>query len=344
MKGVLLMNLGTPDAPKELEVKKYLGEFLMDPYVIDIPFLARYLLVNGIILRKRPKESAEAYSKIWTDEGSPLLFHLKNLSAKVQDRLYPQIKVTSAMRYGNPTVEQALDKLVEHGVTELLVLPLYPQYSKATTYSTMEHVRSELEKFSWKPEKVFFADDFYNDSGFVASYGAQIQHLRNSYNFDHLLMSFHGLPERQIKKSDPNGYCLKTPHCCDVLNEKNKKCYRAQCFESARLIASYIGLPNDMYSVSFQSRLGKGDWIKPYTDQVIDRLIERGVRKLAVVCPAFVSDCLETLEEIQMRLKEDFVVKGGEDLKLVPALNSEAKWAEALASFITQQFAEQSVR
>lgn len=337
MKGILLLNLGTPDSPSPQDVKKYLAEFLMDPWVIDIPYPARLALVYGIILNTRPKKSAEAYQKVWGDRGSPLLFHSLDLASRVQDRLYPQRKVALAMRYGNPSIASALKKLQESEVDDLLVIPLYPQYSLAATQSSIEKVKKELKKLKWQPDKLAFVESFYEDAGFIQSFRQRFAVEKKSFNADYVLFSYHGLPERHCKKTDDTGrYCLRSETCCNAIVEANKNCYRAQCFATTRELVATLGLGPSEYSVSFQSRLGRSTWIKPYTDFVLKELAAKGVKRLLVTCPSFVADCLETVEEIAIRAREDFKAAGGEDLRLVPSLNAETAWVDAVVSLIEQ--------
>ncbi|MGK5084089.1 ferrochelatase [Bdellovibrionota bacterium FG-1] len=337
-KALLLINLGTPDAPTPEKVKKYLAEFLMDPYVIDISAPLRWLLVHGIILRTRPKKSARLYQKIWTDAGSPLLLHLYALVDKVQERLDLGAtggwKVVSAMRYGQPSIERALLRIQSEGIRQVSVWPLYPQYSLAATESSCEAVRQIARRVAPGLE-LSFRREFYDDALFLDAFAAVARQDRRSFNFDHLLMSFHGLPERQVKKTDSSGaHCLVGQACCEKIIESNRNCYRAQCFATARALASRLELAPDQYSIGFQSRLGRTPWIQPYTEQMYSQLAARGVKRLAVMCPAFVADCLETLEEIKIRGEDMFRRAGGEQLHLIPSLNSSDLWADALTQMV----------
>lgn len=340
MKGVLLLNIGTPDDTSEEAVRRYLKEFLMDPYVIDLPWPLRFALVHGIILRNRPKASAALYKKIWTPEGSPLLKITRDFASKVQDRLYPQVKVAFGMLVGNPNVESALLKLKEAGVEELLVVPLFPQFSGATTSSAFASVEKNLKKLKWTPKKVLKIEEFCTFEGFISSYVAHIKEAKKDFKPDHLLMSFHGLPASQVKKADPSKTCLKVKTCCDTYSESNRLCYRAQCFHTARSLAAKLGLSENEYTVSFQSRLGRAEWIQPYTEEVLDGLIAKGTANLLVVSPAFVADCLETLEELQIRLKNDFIKKGGFDFKMVKALNDDPLWVDSFVSLVNERFGQ----
>ena len=334
--GVLLVNLGTPDAPQAPEVRRYLREFLSDPRVLDINAVGRWLLLNLIILPTRPKKSAEAYRKVWTDEGSPLLVNSQRLADGVAAAL-PDHEVVLAMRYGSPSIADGLARLRAAGCDQLTVLPLYPQYAASSTASTIEKVFVETMQ-DWKPPFVTVLPPFYEEPRFIEAFAQVGQPTIDELAPDHVLMSFHGLPERHILKGDPTGgrHCLQSDSCCDAIGPNNRNCYRAQCHATARTLAARLGIAEDMYSVTFQSRLGRTPWIKPYTDEVLVDLAKRGVKRLAVFCPAFVADCLETLEEIGMGAREDFIAAGGEDLRLVPSLNGHPAWIEAVAGYIAE--------
>jgi ferrochelatase len=332
-KGLVLLNLGTPDSPQPSDVRTYLKQFLMDPYVVDIPFLFRWLLVHGAILPKRPVTSGAAYEKIWTSRGSPLFFHLVDLVARVSEEL-KDWQVVPAMRYGKPSIEEALVRLKRDQVKELIIFPLYPQYSLAATESSLSECRKVLAKLNWDVP-VRFVPAFFEEQSFISAFVKVAQKSLQQYPFDHILFSFHGLPERQVKKTDPSGsYCLSQPHCCDQILPVNQNCYRAQCYRTAHLMAQQMRLTQDQYTVCFQSRLGRTPWIKPFSDAFYRELPKRGVKKLAVICPSFVADCLETLEEVQIRGREEFVLHGGEDLKLVPSLNSSEAWVESVVQLV----------
>jgi ferrochelatase len=345
--GILLINLGTPDGepekgPSVEQVKVYLKQFLMDPFVVDIPFVFRWLLVNGVILRKRPEQSAEAYRKVWSKNGSPLLhFHLQ-LVEGVRRRLSSALsidaaKILPAMRYGNPSIESRMEKLVASGVDEVLLVPLYPQYSMAATESSVEECKLWAKKHAPGLKfKIFPA--FYDAEPFIHAFSEVTQESLAGFDYDHLLFSFHGLPERHVRKTDRSGgsHCLKKENCCATITDANRDCYRAQCFATARAMASRLGLAPEKYTVCFQSRLGRTPWIRPYTDVVYKELADRGVKKVAVICPAFVADCLETLEEIEIRGRDQFIGLGGQDLKLVPSLNDSVVWMEGLSQMIQQ--------
>ncbi len=332
--GVLLVNLGTPDAPHAPQVRRYLREFLSDPRVLDISAAGRWALLNLIILPTRPKKSAEAYAKVWTDEGSPLLVFSQALADGVAAAL-PEAKVMLAMRYGSPSIADGMKAMREAGCDELLVLPLYPQYAASSTASTIDKVYAEAAR-EWKPPFITIVPPFYDDPRFIGAFADVGTPVLEEHEPDHVLMSFHGLPERHMIKSDPTAgkHCLASEDCCAAVGPVNRNCYRAQSFATARALASKLELSDDEYTVSFQSRLGRTPWIKPYTDDVLVQLAKQGVKKLAVFCPAFVADCLETLEEIAIRAKEDFVAAGGDDLVLVPSLNAHPSWVSAVAAFV----------
>jgi ferrochelatase len=309
----------------------------MDPFVIDIPSVFRLMLIYGIILPTRPEKSAEAYRKIWTDRGSPLRFHLEDLTKKVESLLADEnIRVLSAMRYGQPSIREALHRFKKEGIQEVVVFPMYPQYSLAATESSICKVREEARACGFSGN-FRIVPAFYSHPQFVDSFGGLATQSLQDFKYDHLLFSFHGLPERHCKKTDQTGsHCFSSPDCCAVIADVNRDCYRAQSFATAHAIAKQMGFTSQdfgrRYSVSFQSRLGRTPWIRPYTDLVFPELVAQGVKRLAVMCPSFVADCLETLEEIQIRGREMFISAGGEDLRLVPSLNSSDSWAEAVCS------------
>jgi len=332
-KGLLLVNLGTPDAPEAGPVRRYLREFLGDPRVLDLPAAGR-LLLEGAILPFRPARSAEAYRKIWTAEGSPLLVYSRALEQAVAGRLEGEYAVELAMRYGSPSLPSALARLRARGVSELTVLPLYPQEAASSSGSTRARVY-ELLAQRWDAPPVRMVPAFFDDPGFLDAFTQVAAPALARFGQDHLLFSFHGLPERHMRKSDPSGrHCLASPTCCDRLTEVNRTCYRAQSYATARALALRLGLGEGASSVSFQSRLGRTPWIHPYTDEVLPELAKQGVRRLAVMCPAFVADCLETLEEIGIRAREQFRAAGGEELLLVPSLNAHPAWVDAVVDLV----------
>lgn len=331
--GLLLLNLGTPKSPEPEDVGEYLKEFLMDPFVIDIPFPLRWFLVHVLIVPKRKHASSELYKKVWTDRGSPLLFHTQDLLEKVRAGLQPASAVEMCMRYGEPSIEAGLEKLRVAGVSRLCVLPLYPQYSLAATESSIQRIKEVLRQMDWKPA-LFFVPPFFSEPAFLDVFAAQVTEQWKEGMFDKVLFSFHGLPERQVKRTDPSGkYCVCNEQCCFTLVEQNKNCYRAQSYETARQIAKRVGLEASQYLVAFQSRLGRTPWIKPHSDMYYETLPLEGTKKLLVVSPSFVADCLETVEEISLRGRAQFLERGGEKLELVPSLNAGDAWARTVVSF-----------
>ena len=316
----------------------------MDPWVIDIPAPLRWLLVHGAILPRRPQQSAEAYRKIWTDRGSPLLTNLIDVTEKVRGHLESEgFIVESAMRYGKPSLSHALQKLAARKVDEIVLFPLYPQYSLAATESSLRACDTALKALSYAP-RTTWVKPFYQHPLFIDAFAQVATRELEHASYDHLLFSFHGLPERQIRKTDATKqHCFATEQCCATISDANKDCYRAQCFRTAHLIAQKMGLPTQRYTVCFQSRLGNTPWIKPYTDELYRELPKRGVKRLAVMCPAFVADCLETLEEIRIRGRADFIAQGGEELQLVGSLNASDTWAAAVAQMVREE-CQQSLR
>ncbi|SEI96805.1 ferrochelatase [Azotobacter beijerinckii] len=326
---LLLVNLGSPDSPEVADVRRYLDQFLMDPYVIDLPWPLRRLLVS-LILRKRPEQSAHAYASIWWPEGSPLIALSRRLQEAVQAHWH-EGPVELAMRYGSLSIEAALNRLAEGGVRRVTLAPLYPQFADSTVTTVLEETRRVLRASGLELELEVLAP-FYGRPEYLAALVESARpHLQQG--FDHLLLSFHGLPERHLRKADPSGrHCLGGADCCrQAPPEVLARCYRAQCLQSAEGFARQMGLGEAQWSVSFQSRLGRAKWIGPYTEEHLDALAARGVKKLLVMCPAFVTDCIETLEEIGQRGREQFRAAGGEDLQLVPCLNDHPAWAAALA-------------
>jgi ferrochelatase len=325
-KGVLLVNLGSPDSPSVPDVRRYLNEFLMDGRVIDVAWPLRRFIV-GMILINRPKESAHAYQSIWTPAGSPLIVISRNAQKKLQERL--SIPVALAMRYQNPSIESAVKNLAAHGVDQVLVIPLFPHYAMSSYETAVVRVQEVAKKLA--PQMKITVQPPYGDApDFIAAMVANTEEfLRPDY--DHLLFSFHGLPERHLKKSDPtHAHCLTAKDCCNVASEAHRFCYRHQCFRTAEEFAKAAKLPAGKWSVSFQSRLGKDPWLKPYTDFELERFARTGVKKIVVMSPAFVSDCLETIEELGIRGKETFRSAGGESFRLVPCLNEHPLWIAAL--------------
>ena len=331
--GVLLVNLGTPDAPEPRAVRRYLREFLSDPRVLDMPAPARAALLYGVILPLRPRRAAAAYRKIWLPEGSPLRVHGCALRDALAKELPDAVGVELAMRYGRPSIRDALARLVEADAAQVIVVPLFPQSAAASTGSALACVYAEAARLGDTPPLAVLPA-FYDDPGFVAATAAVARPALERFAPDFVLMSYHGLPERQVKRSDRSGNCLAAEDCCDTIGPRNRGCYRAQCFATSRALAEALGLEPARTATAFQSRLGRSPWLKPYTDLLLPDLFERGVRRLAVLCPTFVADCLETLEEIGIRARAQWREAGGEDLCLVPSLNAHPRWVEALAARI----------
>src|SRR6185436_6329708 len=328
--GLLLVNLGTPESPHPKDVRPYLKEFLSDPRVIDIGTVRRWLLLNLFILPFRPRKSGEAYEKIWTDRGSPLLFHTQDLAAKVSQRLGERVVVDVAMRYGKPSITEALARFRKRAVDRIVVFPLYPQYSSAATGSSIEKVFVEMS-LAWNTPFVQVVPPFYDHPAFIDACSGVARPILNEAPWEKILFSFHGLPERHCVKSDDTGaHCLKSAGCCDAIVEANRNCYRAQCFATARAIASDLGIPEDKRIVCFQSRLGRTPWIRPYTDEVVVALARSGVKRAMILSSAFVADCLETIEELGLRAADSFKAEGGETLRLVPSLNAEDACADGV--------------
>lgn len=334
MKGALLINLGSPDSPDPKDVKRYLGEFLMDERVIDLPKPLRTFLVKGIILNTRPKKSAKDYKKIWWKEGSPLIVLSKRLQEAVQKKV--SVPMGLAMRYGSPSIEQGIKSLVDQGVDEIMLIPLYPQFAMATTETIL--VLAEKIKNEKYPELEFTVlPPFYNHPDYIRVLSQSIQEDLKDKKWEHLLFSYHGIPERHIRKSDiTKSHCKIDKSCCQTTSEAHQYCYRHQCYETTRQVAEYLELKEGTYSTSFQSRLGVDPWLQPYTDQTVARFAKKGIKNMAIVTPAFVSDCLETLEEIGMEAAEDFEEKGGEELHVIPCINTRTDWVNVMSRWIDQ--------
>ncbi len=334
-KGVLLVNLGSPDSTKPKDVKKYLDEFLMDPRVIDVPRWARILLVRGIILNTRPKQSAKAYAKIWWDEGSPLIVLSERLKEKVQEKL--NIPVALAMRYGSMTLKKGLQELVDQGCTEIKTIPLYPQFAMATT-ETIDVKVDELVAQHFPKLKITRTAAFYDREDYKEVLSKSIAESLDGLDYEHILFSYHGVPERHIRKRDvTKGNCQMDGKCCFKKGSpQHEFCYRHQCEITTVNVAKKLGLKNGTYSTTFQSRLGFDPWLQPYTDRTIERMGKAGIKKMAIVTPAFVSDCLETLEEIAMEGEEIFHEVGGKDFTVIPCLNDREDFAQVLVNMVEE--------
>lgn len=316
-KGILLINLGSPKSTDVKDVKEYLDEFLMDERVIDYRWFFRALLVQGIILKTRPKKSAEAYKTVWTPEGSPLIVISKQLQQKLQERV--DVPVALGMRYAHPSIEEGIQGLVDQGVTEIVTLPLYPQYAMSTTETVNEKVK-EVQQKLFPQVKITDVKPFYHRKAYIDTLAQSIRENLPE-DFDMLLLSYHGVPERHIYKTDPTKTCKINDCCFKEDLPSHPYCYRHQCFRTSELLRQKLGLPAEKMMTSFQSRLGKDKWIEPYTDETLENLPKKGIKKLVVACPAFVSDCLETLEEISVEGKEEFLHAGGESFHYIPCLN-----------------------
>lgn len=325
--GVLLVNLGSPDSTSVADVRSYLREFLMDERVLDISFPARFCLVNFAILPFRPRHTAEAYRKIWLPEGSPLVVTSRKVTEAMQKRM--DVPVAMAMRYKNPSIASGIGTLCKQGVREIALVPLYPHYAMSSYETVVERVREVLAQ-DYPGCSLKVLPPFFNDPDYIAAMvGSARPYLEKEY--DHLLFSFHGLPERHMRKADPTGtHCLSTPDCCERPSPAHATCYRAQARATIRAFVEKAGIPEGKYSLAFQSRLGRETWLPPYTSDVLLQMPGQGIRRLLVICPAFVSDCLETLEEIGMRGRESFIEAGGTDLTLIPCLNEHPLWIDAL--------------
>jgi ferrochelatase len=331
-KGVLLVNLGSPDSPSVGDVRRYLREFLMDPRVLDVNWFVRFAVVHFAILPSRPKESAHAYQKIWTSDGSPLVVISQNVLRHLRGRV--EIPVELAMRYQNPSIDSAVRNLVQQGVDEILLIPLFPHYAMSSFETAVERVKEVTRRLT-RSAKVVVQPPFFDHPHYIAALVASARELLDQ-GYDHLLFSFHGLPERQIRKSDPTGcHCLSSPACCQGSSPAHATCYRAQCHKTVEAFVKLAGVPASKYSIAFQSRLGRDPWLKPYTDHELVRFAEEGKKRMLVICPAFVSDCLETLEEIGIRGRETFINAGGKSLAQIPCLNEHPLWLDTLEGMIT---------
>jgi protoporphyrin/coproporphyrin ferrochelatase len=330
-KGVLLVNLGSPDSPAVPDVRRYLREFLMDGRVLDVNWLLRFCIVHFAILPRRPKQSAHAYQTIWTREGSPLIVSSRKALALLQS-LTP-LPVELAMRYQNPSIPNAIRSLHQRGVTDLLMIPLFPHFAMSSFETAVERVKEVAAEVA-PAMKIQVQAPYYQDSDYLAALVASARPYLDK-GYDHLLFSFHGIPERHLKKSDPTGcHCLAVSNCCEQPSPAHATCYRAQCFMTVSGFVKLAGIPKEKYSVSFQSRLGRDPWLRPYTDQELPRLARDGVHRLLVICPAFISDCLETLEEIGLRGRETFLEAGGKEFEQIPCLNEHPLWIEVLKRMV----------
>ncbi|MEI6865975.1 ferrochelatase [Flavicella sp.] len=333
MKGVLLVNLGSPDTPSPKDIRKYLDEFLMDKRVIDSNIILRNIIVRGIILNTRPKKSAEAYQKIWWKEGSPLIVLSERFHKKVSGKT--DIPVALGMRYGSMTIKEGYEKLIKQGVTEVLLVPLYPHYAMSS-FETVEEKAKQVQKKYFPQMTTEVLPAFYNKPDYIKVMANNIRKNIENFDHDHILFSYHGIPESHVLKSDcTKSHCKLDNSCCDTFSKCHATCYRHQCLETTKEIVKELDLKEGSYSNSFQSRLGKEPWLKPYTDFEFNRLPqEENKKKLAVITPAFVSDCLETLEEIAMEGDKQFKKGGGKTYKHIPCLNDNDDWVDVMVDWI----------
>ncbi len=333
-RAVLLVNLGSPDSTDVSAVRRYLNEFLMDPYVIQLPWILRRLIVGLFILPFRPKASAHAYKSIWTSEGSPLIVISMNLLKAVQDRTH--IPVRMAMRYGSPGIEsQVLEISQLNDIDEILLVPLYPHFAESTITTTIAETERVLEKHGLSMN-LKVVKPFYDHPGYIEALVNSAQPwVSEQSKYDHVLFSYHGLPEMHVTGIDPTGtHCLKQENCCSLPSPAHETCYRHQVFRTTECFVAATGLRQEQYTIAFQSRLGRARWLEPSTNDTLIELAKSGVKNLLVLCPAFVSDCLETLEEIELQGTETFKSHGGESLTLIPCLNDNPVWVDKLTDLI----------
>lgn len=328
--GVLLINLGTPDSPSVADVRSYLSQFLNDPRVIDLPWISRKLLVNLVIVPFRAPKSAEIYKKLWTDNGSPLLYHSNNVKKLLQDSLGPDFDVHLAMRYKNPSIPRVMEEMRKKNYNRIVVLPMFPQYASASTGSAHDEVMRVLRKW-WVIPEFKFISQYYDHPTFIDALVARGKQY-NLSEYDHILFSYHGLPERQVDKVYDEGVC-KDHDCEHVITQENKFCYKATCYATTRLLASRLSISHDKYTVSFQSRLDKA-WLEPFSDKVVEECARKGMKKILIFSPAFTADCLETIIEIGDEYQHIFKSNGGEKVQLVESLNEHPLWIQCLKELV----------
>ncbi|RDY59949.1 ferrochelatase [Flagellimonas nanhaiensis] len=340
-KGVLLVNLGSPDSPTPKDVKPYLDEFLMDERVIDVNPVLRNIIVRGIILNTRPKKSAKAYAKIWWEEGSPLIVLSERFMAKVNKDI--DIPIALGMRYGSMSIKNALQELKDQDVDEVLLIPLYPHYAMSS-YETVVVKAMEVQEEHFPEMHLTTLPAFYSNEDYIKVLSKSISEGLQGFDYDHILFSYHGIPERHIRKSDPTKFhCKLDAKCCTTNSVAHHTCYRHQCYDTTELVKKELGLEEGKVSTSFQSRLGSDPWLQPFTDKEFERLAKEGKKRLVVITPAFVSDCLETLEEIAMEGKEEFIEAGGEEFRHVPCLNDRDDWAKLMSNWINEWQANETL-
>lgn len=332
--GVLLINVGTPDSPQPADVRRYLKQFLSDPRVVDLPALLRWLLLHGVILPLRSRRSSELYQKIWQPEGAPLFMNSEALRQALMAKMGEPYAIALGMRYGSPSIAEGIEELLQQGVQRLILLPLFPQYSSAATGSAMEEALRILAGKINIPE-IHMIHEFHEHPAYINALSNLIEPALSEFKPDFTLLSYHGLPERQIHHSENHASVacdLKTP--CPSIGATNQFCYRAQCYATSRLLAQELNLPAHAYDVAFQSRLGRVPWIKPYTDEYLPKLAKQGIKRLMLISPGFVADCLETLEELNIRAREQWLHLGGEALQVIPCLNAHPAWVTAVEGII----------
>lgn len=339
--GLLLINLGTPDAPTPEAVERYLKQFLMDKWVIDLPWALRWILVNMMIVPRRKNPSSQLYRSIWTERGSPLLVHTQDLASEVVRHAGGGFKVAIAMRYGNPSIAEGLAELLREGVDDVTVLPLYPQYAESTTRSSVEECERVLSRLSSEASaarvRMKVIKPFYDHVEYLDAMETVIRESLSATDAaltsssDHMLFTFHGLPVKHLRRIDGGrGICYSQESCCAEISARNQNCYRAQCLATARILAKRLGLGNTQWSAAFQSRMGRGRWIEPYTEETLVKLAHSGVKRLFVAAPSFTADCLETIEEISARGRKLFKAAGGDEMIVAPCLNSHPAWVKAV--------------
>ena len=333
--GVLLLQLGTPNSPSTSDVRKYLREFLMDGRVIDVPYLLRQILVNGIIANFRAPKSAKLYKEIWTDEGSPLMIYGKQVEKELQNKLGNEYVVELGMRYQQPSMRDSLERFRAAKIDKLILFPLYPQYASSSTGSSLQLAFETIAKWNVMPE-VSALSSYYNHPDYIRLW-AEKGKAMNDGSFDAFMFTFHGVPWRHIRRTECGGNCQKGPQECPALNAQNHVCYRAQCFENARAVRDAAGLDPQKTYITFQSRLGKDPWLTPYTDETLIRLAKEGKKRILVFSPSFTADCLETIHEVGAEYNELFQEHGGEKLVLVPSMNCDSDWIQFLQDRVLEK-------